>query len=71
MTHSGFPETKHYAFALDKEDKKIDEPSVLSTVPMWFGLLDPEKANLMIDELAKPNHETDWGMRIIAIRVEV
>jgi glycogen debranching enzyme len=59
------PETKHYAFALDKEDKKIDEPSVLSTVPMWFGLLDPEKANLMIDELAKPSHESDWGMRII------
>ena len=60
------PETKHFAFALDKDNKKIDEPSVLSTVPMWFGLLDTANANAMIDELAKPSHQTDWGMRIIA-----
>jgi glycogen debranching enzyme len=60
------PETKHFAFALDKDNKKIDEPSVLSTVPMWFGLLDKDNANAMIDELAKPSHQTDWGMRIIA-----
>jgi glycogen debranching enzyme len=59
------PETKHFAFALDKDDKKIDEPTVLSTVPMWFGLLDSEKANDIIDELAKPAHQSDWGMRII------
>jgi hypothetical protein len=32
---------------------------------MWFGLLDREKADKMIDELAKPAHQTDWGMRII------
>ena len=59
------PETKRFAFALDKNNKKIDEPSVLSTVPMWFGLLDTDHANAMIDELAKPTHQADWGMRII------
>jgi glycogen debranching enzyme len=59
------PETKHFAFALDAAGNKIDEPTVLSTVPMWFGLLDPEKANNMVDELGKPSHQTDWGMRII------
>jgi glycogen debranching enzyme len=59
------PETKHFAFALDQNNKKIDEPTVLSTVPMWFGLLDQEKANSMINELAKPSHQSDWGMRII------
>ena len=59
------PETKHFAFALDQNNKKIDEPTVLSTVPMWFGLLDPGKADAMIDELAKPSHQSDWGMRII------
>ena len=58
-------QNKRFAFALDKDDKKIDEPTVLSTVPMWFGLLDPDKANCMIDELAKSTHQTDWGMRII------
>ena len=60
------PETKHFAFALDDNDNRIDEPSVLSTVPMWFGLIDQDKANDMIDELSKPSHQTDWGMRIIA-----
>jgi glycogen debranching enzyme len=59
------PETKRFAFALDKDNKKIDEPTVLSTVPMWLGLLDPEKGHNMIEELAKPTHQTDWGMRII------
>ena len=60
------PETKRFAFALDQENKKVDQPTVLSTVPMWFGLLDEQKANLTIDELAKPSHQSDWGMRIIA-----
>ncbi len=59
------PETKRFAFALDQENKRVDQPTVLSTVPMWFGLLDEQKANLTIDELAKPSHQSDWGMRII------
>jgi len=31
---------KRFAFALDKDNHAVDEPSVLATVPMWFGLLD-------------------------------
>jgi glycogen debranching enzyme len=57
---------KRYAFALDQADKPIDEPSVLSTVPMWFGLLREEQAQPMISQLATPEHETDWGMRMIS-----
>src|SRR5919109_3767475 len=34
---------KRFAFALDKSDHPVDEPTVLSTVPMWFGLLDDAK----------------------------
>jgi len=30
----------------------VDEPSVLATVPMWFGLLDETKADAMITQLA-------------------
>ena len=59
-------ETKRFAFALDQNNQKIDEPSVLATVPMWFGLLEQDKAQSMIDELAGSSHETDWGMRIIS-----
>jgi len=60
------PEKKIYAFALDQNNKREETPSVLATVPMWFGLLDEDKSNRMIDELSKPDHQTDWGMRIIS-----
>jgi glycogen debranching enzyme len=61
-------ESGTYAFALDKNNQKVIEPSVLATVPMWFGLLDEQKAESMINKLAGPDHETDWGMRIISNR---
>jgi glycogen debranching enzyme len=60
--------TKRFAFALDKDNQAIDEPSVLATVPMWFGLLDQTKADAMIAQLADEDHQTDWGMRIISNR---
>src|SRR6266851_2308243 len=59
-------EKKRFAFALDKDNQLVDEPSVLATVPMWFGLLDEAKADAMISELAGPDQQTDWGMRIIS-----
>src|SRR5713101_6394083 len=57
---------QRYAFALDKDGKPVDEPSVLATVPMWFGLLDEKNASAMITQLADFDHQTDWGMRIIS-----
>src|SRR6202035_3407507 len=62
------PQTKSYAFALNQNNQRIDEPSVLSTVPMWFGLPDAAHAEEMITRLADADHETDWGMRIISSR---
>jgi hypothetical protein len=35
---------------------------------MWFGLTDESKSQQTIAELAKPEHQTDWGMRIISNR---
>jgi glycogen debranching enzyme len=61
-------EKKRFAFALDKDNHPVDEPSVLATVPMWFGLLDEPKADGMISQLADLDHQTDWGMRIISER---
>ena len=55
-----------YAFAIDQERKRIDTASVLTTVPMWFELLDQTKAEATIDQLADYDHQTDWGMRIIS-----
>lgn len=60
--------THTYAFALDPAGKPVDEPSVLATVPMWFGLLDEAHASAMIDELSREDHAADWGMRILSSR---
>ncbi len=62
------PEKKFFAFAVDRDNKRVDEPTVLTTVPMWFGLTDEAKSQQTIAELAKPEHQTDWGMRIISNR---
>ncbi len=61
-------EKKRFAFALDQNNQQVDEPSVLAAVPMWFGLLDDDKAGAMLTELAAPEHQADWGMRIISSR---
>ena len=57
-----------FAYALDKDDKRLDTTSVLDAVPMWFGLLDDAKAEATIDKLASSDYQTDWGMRIISSR---
>jgi len=60
------PEMKAYAFALKQDNTRADEASVLTAVPMWFGLSDPNHADQTITRLAAADHETDWGMRIIS-----
>lgn len=62
------PVKKFFAFAIDRDKERVDEPTVLTTVPMWFGLTDEDKSQQTIAELSKPEHETDWGMRIISNR---
>src|SRR4029079_2252066 len=57
------PEKNILAFGLDTNSQRVDIPSVLATVPMWFGLMDTDKAGKMIDALAASDHQTDWGMR--------
>jgi hypothetical protein len=47
-------DTNRFAFALDQKNQQVDEPSVLAAVPMWFGLVDDDKAGTMIGELATP-----------------
>jgi len=61
-----FPEKNIYAFALDRNGQRVDEPGVLATVPMWFELPEAAHAEEMITRLADADHETDWGMRIIS-----
>lgn len=60
------PEAGNYAFALSLNNQRVDELSVLTTVPMWFGLPEPVKADQTITKLAAEDYETDWGMRIVS-----
>ena len=65
------PEMKAYAFALKPDNTRANEASVLTTVPMWFGLSDANHADQTITQLAAADHETDWGMRIISRQSKV
>lgn len=60
------PENKFFAFAIDPNNHRVDERTVLPSVPLWFGLLDPVKARDEIAHLAGPDMQTDWGMRILS-----
>ena len=65
------PEIKSYAFALKLNNQRSDEVSVLTTVPMWFGLAEANHADDTITQLAAEEHEADWGMRIISRKSKV
>ena len=60
------PEIKSYAFALKQDNQRANEPTVLTTVPMWFGLSEADHGDQNITELSAEDHQTDWGMRIIS-----
>jgi glycogen debranching enzyme len=57
-----------HALAINQENKQVIEPSVLATVPMWFGLLEGARSKQTIAQLSSAEHATDWGMRIISNR---
>jgi hypothetical protein len=60
------PEKNIFAFAIDPNDARVDEATLLPAVPMWFGLLDPARAEEMTARLAAPDMQADWGMRILS-----
>jgi glycogen debranching enzyme len=59
-------EKQRYGFGVYEDPKTVSEATVLSTVPMWFDLLDANHSKKTITDLASVHHATDWGMRIIA-----
>jgi glycogen debranching enzyme len=60
------PEKNIYDYAIDINNNRVDVASVLATVPMGFKQLDGDHARRMIQELASPEHQADWGMRILS-----
>ena len=62
------PEHRNFVFAIDQQDKRVEIPTVLTTVPMWFGVTDADKSDATITQLADSDHAADWGMRVISER---
>ncbi|MEW6280190.1 MAG: GH116 family glycosyl hydrolase [Candidatus Eremiobacterota bacterium] len=46
----------------------VDEDTVLPAVPLWWGLLEPERAQSQVDHLGGRALATDWGQRILSDR---
>ncbi|MBV9923742.1 MAG: amylo-alpha-1,6-glucosidase [Acidobacteria bacterium] len=53
---------------MNEQDKSAlyDEDTVLPAVPLWFGVLEEERAQREIDRLGSGHIATDWGARIIS-----
>src|SRR4029079_18756876 len=49
----------------------VDEDTLLPAVPLWWGVLDGERAQSEIDHLGSAAMATDWGARLISSRSEV
>jgi glycogen debranching enzyme len=45
--------------------KLWDEDTVMPAVPLWFGVLEDERAQAQLDHLGGGHIATDWGARII------
>jgi len=62
---------KRYAFAIGRDDRQVDQLSVLAAAPMWWGSTRDMTAVHRRDhlqQLADADIQTDWGMRIISDR---
>jgi hypothetical protein len=49
----------------------VDEDTVLPAVPLWWRVLDGERAQGEIDRLGAASMATDWGARLISSRSEL
>lgn len=64
---SGANKTIRQARLNELASRKIfDESTVLPAVPLWFRMLDADKAQKTLDEIGSAKISTDWGARILA-----
>lgn len=58
--------TKFYNFGKFEDGSYNHEKTILPAVPMYFNLLDDDKARFMLREWAGNGFSTDWGTRIMS-----
>ncbi|WP_262107519.1 glycogen debranching N-terminal domain-containing protein [Arthrobacter sp. Marseille-P9274] len=60
------PDKGYYAIALDKDKRPVDACTSNMGHCLWFGLVDEDKAPLMVERLMSPEMFTGWGVRTLA-----
>lgn len=59
------PQTRRYAYALNKSGKQNDEITAWTAVPMMFGQLDAKRIGDTLSGLSSSAISTDWGTRML------
>lgn len=61
------PETGFFNHGKFKDGTYLDEPSVMTAIPLhWGQIRDPKRAASVADQLASCHFTTDWGTRIVS-----
>lgn len=57
---------RFYAYGLNKDGSQRTDPTILPTVPAYFGITDKDKMRFLLDYYASNAFSTNWGTRIIS-----
>jgi glycogen debranching enzyme len=60
------PDKGYYAVALDKDKRPVDACASNMGHCLWFGLIDEDKAPLVVERLMSSQMFTGWGVRTLA-----
>jgi glycogen debranching enzyme len=60
------PDTGYFAIALDKDKNPVDACTSNMGHCLWVGIVDEEKAPLVVERLMSPEMFTGWGIRTLA-----
>ena len=59
------PKGKFFAYGMNRDRHFRTEPTVLPSVPLLFGLVQPAKASPVLERWSSNRFSTNWGVRII------
>jgi glycogen debranching enzyme len=60
------PDRGYYAVALDRDKRPVDACASNMGHCLWFGLIDEDKAPLVVERLMSPEMFSGWGVRTLA-----
>lgn len=54
-----------YNHSLNPDNTFIEENTIMSAIPIYFGHIDPRRADASLDNWASNNFTANWGVRIV------